>query len=86
MSQYAAKPFWWRPKDSIIVGDSNPENYSRLGDCIIVPIDCIAYPYPRSLMESTARQNGVEIQKTFPALPFPDDEFEVELRTSGETS
>jgi hypothetical protein len=86
MSQYAAKPFWWRPKDSIIVGDSNPENYSRLGDCIIVPIDCIAHPYPRSLMESTARQNGVEIQKTFPALPFPDDEFEVELRTSGETS
>lgn len=65
MSQYATKPFWWRPEDGVMVGDCNPENYSRLEDCVIVPIDCIAHPFPRSLIESTARQNGVNLARHF---------------------
>lgn len=65
MSQYATKPFWWRPEDGVMVGDCNPENYSRLEDCVIVPIDCIAHPFPSSLIESTARQNGVNLARHF---------------------
>ncbi|MCB1226637.1 MAG: hypothetical protein KDK99_12555 [Verrucomicrobiales bacterium] len=63
MSQFADKPFWWRPDDDVIAGDSNPENFSRIDDEIIVPIDAIVHPYPRSLIESTARQNGVSLEK-----------------------
>jgi len=67
MSQYATKPFWWRPSDSVIVGDCNPENYSRLEDCIIVPIDCIAHPFPRNLIESTGWKNGVNLDRLISA-------------------
>ncbi|HCN75803.1 MAG TPA: hypothetical protein DIT13_01250 [Verrucomicrobiales bacterium] len=61
MGQFSHKPFWWRPAGSILVGDSNPENYSRISDDIIVPIDVISHPFPRSLIEQTARQNGVSL-------------------------
>lgn len=63
MGQFSNKPFWWRPGDNILVGDSNPENYSRLSDDIIVPIDVISHPMTRSLMEQTARQNGVNLDR-----------------------
>jgi len=63
MGAFSTKPFWWRPADSILVGDSNPENYSRITDDIIVPIDVISHPIPRSLIEQTAAQNGVNLDR-----------------------
>lgn len=63
MGHYATKPFWWRPEDDLVVGDSNPENFSRIDDQIIVPIDSIAHPFPRQLLEATARQNGVSLAR-----------------------
>ena len=71
MSQFADKPFWWRPEDNVIAGDSNPENFSRIDDHTIVPIDAIVHPYPRSLMESTARQNGVNLDRFVEAQTRP---------------
>ncbi len=58
MAPYTTKPFWWRPLDDILVGDCNPENYSRITDDIIVPIDVISHPFPRSLLAQTAFKNG----------------------------
>ena len=63
MSHYATKPFWWRPQDDIVAGDSNPENFSRIDDHTIVPIDSIVHPFPRQLMEATAHQNGVSLAR-----------------------
>jgi len=77
LSQYADKAFWYRPADSILTGDANPENFSRADDNIIVPIDVIAHPYPRALFESTAKQNGVPLSHFKPpadrnrAIPGP---------------
>jgi hypothetical protein len=59
MSQFSTKPFWYRAHDSILTGDANPENFSRIDDETIVPIDIIAHPYPRELIASTAAQNGM---------------------------
>jgi len=44
MQQYSNKPFWYRPSDSILIADANPENFSRITDDIIVPIDLITHP------------------------------------------
>jgi hypothetical protein len=60
MQQYSNKPFWYRPSDSILTADANPENFSRITDDIIVPIDLITHPIEPSLLQSTARQNGVD--------------------------
>ncbi len=68
LSQYANKPFWYRAADSVISADANPENFSRVSDDIIVPIDLIVHPYPRSLFESTAKQNGVPMSRFAPVL------------------
>jgi len=61
LSQYSNKFFWYRASDSVLTGDTNPENFSRAADNIIVPIDVIAHPYPRALFESTAKQNGIPL-------------------------
>ena len=61
MAPYTTKPFWWRPLDDILVGDCNPENYSRITDDIIVPIDVISHPFPRSLLDQTAFKNGLSL-------------------------
>lgn len=63
MQQYSSKPFWYRPSDSILIADANPENFSRVTDDIIVPIDLITHPMDLSLMHSTAEQNGVKLDK-----------------------
>lgn len=61
MSQYHDKPFWYRDADSILTADANPENFSRVDDHTIVPIDIIIHPMPVELMESTAFQCGVKM-------------------------
>lgn len=61
MAPYTTKPFWWRPLDDILVGDCNPENYSRITDDIIVPIDVISHTFPRSLLAQTAFKNGLSL-------------------------
>jgi hypothetical protein len=63
MAPYTTKPFWWRPLDDILVGDCNPENYSRITDDIIVPIDVISHPFPRSLLAQTAFKNGLSLDQ-----------------------
>lgn len=63
MQQYISKPFWYRPSDSILAADANPENFSRIDDDIIVPIDLITHPMDASLMHSTAQQNGVDMNR-----------------------
>lgn len=68
MQQYGSKPFWYRPSDSIIAADANPENFSRITDDIIVPIDLITHPMDASLLHSTARQNGVNLDRLIQAL------------------
>ncbi|GEP43455.1 hypothetical protein [Brevifollis gellanilyticus] len=70
MQQYSSKPFWYRPFDSIIIADANPENFSRVTDDIIVPIDLITHPMAVSLMHSTAAQNGVNLEKLIASYPF----------------
>jgi excinuclease UvrABC ATPase subunit len=60
-STFFTKRFWYRASDSIVTADANPENFSRVGKINIVPIDLIIHPYPRELIESTARQNGVTL-------------------------
>ena len=61
LSQYSNKFFWYRASDSVLTGDTNPENFSKADDHNIVPIDVIAHPYPRALFEGTAKQNGVSM-------------------------
>jgi excinuclease UvrABC ATPase subunit len=61
LSQYSNKFFWYRASDSVLTGDTNPENFSKADDHNIVPIDVIAHPYPRSLFEATAKQNGIPL-------------------------
>lgn len=63
MQQYSSKPFWYRSSDSIIAADANPENFSRIEDDIIVPIDLITHPIDAFLLHSTARQNGVNLDR-----------------------
>jgi excinuclease UvrABC ATPase subunit len=63
IAEFANKPFWYRASDSVITAGANPENFSRVGTHNIVPIDLIIHPYPRELLESTAKQNGVRIPK-----------------------
>ncbi|MBL9178648.1 MAG: ATP-binding cassette domain-containing protein [Verrucomicrobiaceae bacterium] len=67
LSQYANKAFWYRAADRILTGDTNPENFSKADDHNIVPIDVIAHPYPRSLFESTAKQNGIPLSYFYPS-------------------
>lgn len=50
---------WWRASDQLLATDANPENFSKLGSTVIVPIDLIVHPFPSSLITSTALQNGV---------------------------
>ncbi|MES2596966.1 MAG: hypothetical protein V4662_16600 [Verrucomicrobiota bacterium] len=69
MQQYSSKPFWYRPSDSIITADANPENFSRVTDDIIVPIDLITHPMDVSLIHSTATQNGVNLDKYISSYP-----------------
>jgi hypothetical protein len=45
------------------VGDCNPENYSRITDDIIVPIDVISHPFPHRLLEQTAFKNGLSLDQ-----------------------
>ena len=66
LSQYANKAFWYRAADSILTGDTNPENFSKADDHNIVPIDVIAHPYPRTLFEATAKQNGIPLTHFHP--------------------
>lgn len=61
MQSLGVKPVWWRAADQLIATDANPENFSKLSDTEIVPIDLIVHNYPASLLESTARQNGVRL-------------------------
>ena len=50
---------WWRAEDQLLATDANPENFSKLGATVIVPIDLIIHPFPSSLIAATALQNGV---------------------------
>jgi len=63
MGPYTNKPFWWRLLDDILVGDCNPENYSRITDDIIVPIDVISHPFPHPLLEQTVFKNGLSLDQ-----------------------
>jgi hypothetical protein len=63
MSQFSHKPFWYRNEDNIIVADANPENFSRIEDTIIVPIDVITHPMDPGLIRDTARKNGVNFER-----------------------
>ncbi len=81
LSQYSNKFFWYRAADSVLTGDTNPENFSRAADNIIVPIDVIAHPYPRALFESTAKQNGISMSHFKPAAK-PKSTRKSQLETS----
>ena len=61
MQSMSDQPVWWRAADQLIATDANHENFSKLSDTEIVPIDLIVHHYPASLLESTARQNGVRL-------------------------
>ena len=61
MQSMGSQPVWWRAEDHLIATDANPENFSKLSDNVVVPIDLIVHYFPIHLLESTARQNGVQM-------------------------